>query len=257
MANSAKSTYFCFMRVHNWFAEWFDSPYYHLLYQHRDEEEAKQFIAALLNFLELPTGARLLDLACGKGRHALTMHQYGFEVVGADLSVNSIAEAQKQEKDCLKFVVHDMREVLPGAPFDAVFNLFTSFGYFDTMEENEKVLRAIHRMLKPAGLLIIDFLNLPFVLSNLVEEEEKQVGHLHFSIRRTYDGTQLYKSIQFSDQDMEHHHTERVQALRLTDFETLFQKTGFKLIHTFGDYHLNPYINKESDRLILIARKDA
>lgn len=254
---SAKSAYFCHMRVHNWFAEWFDSPYYHLLYQHRDEEEARQFIAALLNFLTLPSNARLLDLACGKGRHALTMHQYGFEVVGADLSENSIAEAKKHEQNCLNFIVHDMREVIPGASFNAVFNLFTSFGYFDTMEENLKVMHAIHQMLKPSGLLIIDFLNLPFVLSTLVKTEEKTIEGIQFSIRRRCDGKHLFKSIQFKDQSVEHCHTERVQALTLTDFEDLLHKTGFKLIHTFGNYRLNPYEYNQSDRLILIARKDA
>ena len=60
------------MSQKEWFASWFDSPYYHLLYQHRDDNEAKQFIGHLTEALDLPQGAKVLDLACGKGRHSIT-----------------------------------------------------------------------------------------------------------------------------------------------------------------------------------------
>src|SRR6478736_3856513 len=74
----------------NWFASWFDTPYYHILYKDRDEEEAEFFMDNLVHYLNLPEEAKILDLACGKGRHAFHLIQLGFDVTGADLSVNSI-----------------------------------------------------------------------------------------------------------------------------------------------------------------------
>ena len=146
-----------------WFATWFDSPYYHLLYQHRDDNEAQLFLNKLIGVLELKPSARILDLACGKGRHSITLAQMGFAVLGADLAANSIAAAQENQKalqlDKLQFVVHDMRKPIQGQSFAAIFNLFTSFGYFDTLEENQAVCKALASMLQPEGVVVIDFLN--------------------------------------------------------------------------------------------------
>jgi len=79
----------------NWFASWFDTPYYHILYKERNYREAQIFMDNLTHYLNLPEKAKVLDLACGKGRHAIYLNQLGFEVIGADLSENSIAEASK------------------------------------------------------------------------------------------------------------------------------------------------------------------
>src|SRR5690606_34846729 len=99
------------------------------LYQNRDEEEAAIFIEKLIAVTELKKGAKILDLACGKGRHSIQLNKLGFNVIGIDLSVNSIARAKKYENETLRFAVQDMREAIAGEKFDAIFNLFTSFGY--------------------------------------------------------------------------------------------------------------------------------
>ena len=83
------------MNQKEWFAEWFDTSYYHQLYQNRNEEEAALFISNLLQFLNLPKSSKLLDLACGKGRHSVTLNSFGYEVLGVDLAANSIQEASK------------------------------------------------------------------------------------------------------------------------------------------------------------------
>ena len=114
-----------------WYSDWFDSPYYHLLYRHRDEQEARLLIDSLLRYLKPQPCAAVLDLACGKGRHALYMNRQGLAVAGIDLSPASIAYARQLENKLLSFFVHDMRQVFRANAFDYVFNLFTSFGYFD------------------------------------------------------------------------------------------------------------------------------
>ncbi|MFI0492366.1 SAM-dependent methyltransferase, partial [Flavobacterium sp.] len=117
-------------KTQNWFASWFDTPYYHILYKERNDHEAQIFMDNITHYLNLPENAKVLDLACGKGRHSIYLNQLGYEVVGADLSENSIAEANKSQNETLKFQVHDMRETFDDK-FDAIFNLFTSFGYFE------------------------------------------------------------------------------------------------------------------------------
>ncbi len=78
-----------------WFASWFDSPFYHILYKNRDDEEAQQFISNLIQHIHLKKNAKVMDLACGKGRHARMLHQEGLRVLGVDLSPNSISAAKK------------------------------------------------------------------------------------------------------------------------------------------------------------------
>lgn len=241
------------MEKKEWFAEWFDTKYYHILYKDRDHQEAERFIKNLCNFLQLEKDKKVLDLACGKGRHALMLNKLGYSVQGADLSPSSIQEANKFANEHLHFVVHDMREIIPNTQFGCIFNLFTSFGYFDSMEDNLKVLNSVHEMLTQNGLLIIDFMNAEKVISNLVKEEIKQIEGISFNIERRYDGTHIYKDIRFVDEGHDFHFTERVQGLKEEDFRILLDKAGFNILHTFGDFDLNRYDNSSSDRLIIIA----
>src|SRR5690554_744393 len=86
-------------RKEGWFETWFDTSYYHILYQNRDFVEAERFITNLLAFLKLPAGSNCLDLACGKGRHSVFLNKHGLKVTGVDLSENSINEAKTFENE--------------------------------------------------------------------------------------------------------------------------------------------------------------
>lgn len=242
------------MEQKEWFASWFDTSYYHQLYNNRNEDEAKLFISNLLNFLKLDKNSKLLDLACGKGRHAKTLNEFGYDVLGVDLSPNSISIASEMKKEHLDFQVHDMREPIQGKTFDAVFNLFTSFGYFDETTDNERVCSAISEMLNPNGILVIDFMNAEKVIANLVAKEEKTVDNLTFHITRGCDGKHIFKRIQFEDQGKQFDFTERVQALKLNDFQTLLANQ-FGILHTFGSFDLKPFDASTSDRLIIIGQR--
>jgi 2-polyprenyl-3-methyl-5-hydroxy-6-metoxy-1,4-benzoquinol methylase len=239
----------------DWFASWFDTSYYHILYADRNDNEAKEFIINLSKNLNLPAHAKVLDLACGKGRHSVTLNELGFNVLGVDLSANSISEASKNQRDGLLFDVHDMREVLPNQTFDAVFNLFTSFGYFDKTSDNSRVLSAVHTMLAPQGILVIDFMNATKVINSLVTDESKTVQNIEFQIHRKFDGKHIYKNIKFEDEGEKYDFTERVQALKHEDFEELLEENNFGILRTFGDFNLSPFDKDKSDRLIIIAQR--
>jgi len=243
------------MKKKEWFETWFDSHYYHLLYQNRNDEEASLFIGNLISELKLPKNSRLLDLACGKGRHSVTLANHGYHVTGVDLSSNSIDSAKQFEHEHLHFSVQDMRVPFATNAYDAIFNLFTSFGYFEDLNDNAKVITAIREMLKKNGLLVIDFMNSRRVIDQLVASEKKTIDHIEFSIDRDYDGSHIYKHIRFSDQGKDFHFTERVQALTDSDFTRLLEAQGFEIIRTFGNFDLTDFDPQTSDRLILIAKR--
>lgn len=235
-----------------WYESWFDTPYYHILYKDRDYQEAQLFMDNLTAYLNLPDCAKILDLACGRGRHASYLNKLGFDVTGADLSVNSINEAAALSNDTLRFVVHDMR--LPFfEKFDAVFNLFTSFGYFNNEQDNLSTLRAISNSLSDTGFGVIDFMNVNHVRENLVPEETKLIDGIEFQIKRHATNEHIIKDIRFTADKRDFHFTERVRALTLTDFELMMEQAGIYLLDVFGDYKLRKF-TPASERLILIFK---
>jgi len=237
----------------HWFASWFDTPYYHILYKDRDYMEAQLFMDTITQYLNLPENAKILDLACGKGRHSIYLNQLGYDVTGADLSENSIEEAKKSENHTLHFQLHDMR--IPFADkFDGIFNLFTSFGYFENDNDNLKTLIAIKESLSEYGFAVIDFMNVPNVIENLVPTETKTVDGIDFHIKRFYIDGHIHKEIDFEDQGASYHFTEKVKALTLQDFEELMEKAGIFLLDIFGDYKLKKFHKTESERLIMIFK---
>jgi SAM-dependent methyltransferase len=240
-----------------WFGEWFDSPYYHILYKHRDHEEAHGFINALIKYLEFNKEDEILDLACGKGRHSIYLNKKGFKVTGLDLSVQNIEFAKSFENDRLHFFVHDMREKFGSQAFDYILNMFTSFGYFNSEKENEEVVCAAAKALKPGGKLLIDFLNPYTVIHNLVPCEEKEISGIFFRINKFYsaDGY-IIKDIRFDDNDQAYHFREKVKAIRRSEFLRYFEKAELKLLQTFGNYDLAPYIAEKSERMIFLLQKN-
>lgn len=240
-----------------WFEEWFDSPYYHVLYANRNEPEAENFIRAITAKLNLATGAKVLDVACGKGRHAKTLAQLGFDVTGIDLSCNSIAEAKKCLLPNLQFEVWDMRKIFKANSFDYVFNLFSSFGYFDSDAEDKAAIAAMYGNLKPGGLLILDYLNTEFAVKNLKQREIVPRGELQFHITKRLDNGFIKKKIEFLVNGEHYCYEEQLKIINRSKFEELLRAAGFVLQYAFGDYDLHDFKGATSPRLILVAAKHA
>lgn len=237
----------------NWYTSWFDTPFYHILYKNRDYKEAGDFMENLTTFLKLPKHAEILDLACGKGRHAKYLNDLGYNVTGVDLSPKSIAFAKQFENSSLQFREHDMSLPYP-KKFDAVFNLFTSFGYFEKEEDNLNTIQSIKTELKPNGYAVIDFLNANFVKRNLVPSETKTIDGISFRINRSIENGYIIKNIQFKHDDKEYSFEERVKGFTLSNFTKFFKQAGVNLLYCFGDYQLNNFDSTSSERLILIFK---
>lgn len=239
--------------IKNWYASWFDTPYYHILYKDRDYAEAQIFIDNITHYLNLPESAKILDLACGKGRHSIYLNKLGYDVIGADLSENSIKIASKHQNDTLHFQVHDMRKPF-NEKFDAILNLFTSFGYFENEEDNLTTLKAIKTSLSEYGFAMIDFMNVNQVINNLVPNEIKTIDGIDFHIKRYEKDGYILKEIDFEDRNEKFHFTEKVKALTLKDFESLMSQADIDLLDIFGDYKLKKFHKTDSDRLIMIFK---
>jgi cyclopropane fatty-acyl-phospholipid synthase-like methyltransferase len=251
ISNSESNKATC--KSENWFASWFDSPYYHILYKERNFREAQLFMDNLTHYLNMDEGSKVLDLACGKGRHSIYLNQLGYNVLGVDLSENSIDIAKKNTNETLHFQVHDMRNPFE-EKYDAILNLFTSFGYFENEEDNLKTLIAIKESLSEYGFGVIDFMNVNQVIANLVENETKIVDEIEFKIKRYFHDGYIFKEIDFEDKGCAYHFTEKVQAFTLADFQELMDKAGIFLLDTFGDYKLKKFHKNDSERLIMIFK---
>ncbi|MCC6600787.1 MAG: methyltransferase domain-containing protein [Crocinitomicaceae bacterium] len=236
-----------------WFRTWFDSPYYSLLYQNRDEAEAIKFIGKLIKTLPVRPGASVLDLACGSGRHSVILHDYGFQVTGIDLSPNNIAEAKKNETDGLVFFNEDMRTFALPDRFDLALNLFTSFGYFDNLSDNKKVLERVKIHLKSNALFVIDYFNVSFVMRQMVNCDEKRIGDVLFTIRKKIENDRIVKTIEVSDKKNKFSFEEKVQLFDAESLEKMLADAGFNVVSVYGDYDMNPFDIQSSERLIIIA----
>jgi SAM-dependent methyltransferase len=241
------------MKTKDWFTDWFNTSYYHVLYKERNDEEAQLFMKNITAFLALPKTTHILDLPCGKGRHSVFLNSLGYKVTGGDLAENSIKTAQKFENNSLNFKVHDMRQPINNQ-YDAIFNLFTSFGYFEEDKEDLLILQNIKNGLKKEGYFVFDFLNAAFVKATLVAKETKTVEDITFHITREITNGFIIKNISFFADGKNHAYTERVKYLDAEKMKVYFEKVGFKITNIFGDYNLTNFDAQTSNRLILVAK---
>ena len=239
----------------NWFANWFDSQYYHILYSNRDKIEANLFIDNILKKFQPPDNAFFLDLACGSGRHSIYLNKKGYNVDGVDLSKKSLLKAKSHQNDTLQFIAEDIRSYKKPTKYDFILNLFTSFGYFETENDDINVLRNVKISLKKNGIFILDFFNANKVILDLKSYEEKKINNITFKIKKTHDQEFVYKEISIQDQKNNYIFTEKVRLIKLERFKQYMRKLNMNLIGIFGDYQFTEFNPVSSERLILVIKK--
>ncbi len=239
-----------------WFTDWFDSEYYHLLYSNRDEAEAEGFISKLVSVLSLPANSKILDVACGKGRHAKTLARLGFDVTGIDLSANSIEYANRFSCSNLHFNVWDMRKTFRAGYFDVAMNLFSSFGYLENDEDNLTALKAISSNLCTNGILVLDYLNAEAVVKEMKPKEIIQCDETQFHVQKKVEMGFIVKTIGFVDKHgTAQEYFEKLRIIKPETFQALFAASALQIENVFGDYGLNEFASTISPRQIIVARK--
>ncbi|MDH3734104.1 MAG: class I SAM-dependent methyltransferase [Gemmatimonadota bacterium] len=237
-----------------WFRDWFGETYVSL-YPHRDEDEAAAGVRLFVESGEPRAGGRILDLACGAGRHLQRIREMGFDGIGMDLSAVLLGQAALRPGVSGSLVRGDMRS-LPFADgaFDALVNFFTSFGYFLTPDEDIGVVREIRRVMRPGSPFIMDYLNAPWVMARLEPETVSDVNGRRVRQVRWVDGNQVFKRIELLDTDGEPDvFHERVRLYDRVELEDLLQRHGLVAEERFGGYDGESF-GSDSPRLILRGR---
>lgn len=240
-----------------WYQHWFNSGYYHKLYFQRNEEETTAFIHRLLQHLQPAPGSRMLDAACGRGRHSKLLAAAGYDVTGVDGAPESIAYAKQAETDTLHFYLNDIRLPSWMSYFDYAFNLFTSFGYFATQREHDNAVRTICQSLKPSGIVVFDYLNVHYNEANLLHNEVVTIDGTRYEMHRWHDTSHFYKRISISDAALEQplEVTEKRVKFSLGDFTDMLSYQNMQVTEVFGDYRLQPYDVRKTPRMIVLAKK--
>lgn len=241
-----------------WYEESFGEDYL-LVYRHRNRAAADREVQWAAERLHLNQEDQVLDLCCGTGRHSIALDELGFNVTGIDLSPVLLkhAKASSQGRD-IRYIRGDMRR-LPFEEdcFDAVFNLFTSFGYFIEDAENQQVLREIRRVLRPDGRFIIDYLNRTAVEKNLVPKSEREESGTRILEKRWIDGDYVRKEITLTDADGRRHYQERVKMYTREQMVTMMEQAGLMVEDVYGDFEGHPYNAENSPRMIFVGSVSA
>jgi SAM-dependent methyltransferase len=241
----------------SWYREWFNDPDYLTLYQHRDESEAEQMLNLIQDKINLYPNSKILDLACGNGRHSIELAKRGFDVTGLDLSetlLNIAKGNSKLNQLNINFIMGDMRRIEFENEFDLVVNLFTSFGYFKTDEENKSVILNIQKALKPNGHFFIDYLNKDLLIKTIEPESITQIDDTTLIQRRKIENNRVIKDIIIIKDGKETIYSEEVMLYSLNDFIVFLKYAGLTLTDTFGNYDGSPF-NASSPRLIITGKK--
>ncbi len=239
----------------DWFKDWFASEFYLKVYSHRNDIDAKNLINLITQNIPLSENSYILDAACGNGRHAKQFAELGHKVIGFDLSLNLLKIAQYHSVNNLNFFCADIRNMYLKREFDLILNLFTSFGYFDTDDENSLFVKYASNHITQNGYFVLDYLNPIYVKDNLVTNSHKVVNNYNIEENRIIKNKRVEKEIIISSDDDLHRFYESVRLYSYNEIVNIFSRYGFRVLKTFGNYLGDKYIEKTSERMIFIFKK--
>ena len=245
-----------------WYQSFFGRDYLDAYDGSFTEERARQEVSMAESALGLKKGEAVLDLCCGQGRHAVELARRGYAVSGLDLSPEYLRLTEVSAEKAgvqVATVESDMRVIPFEAYFDAILNMYSSFGYLESESEDAKVLDAIARALKPGGRLLLDLLNREWVVHNngaadwhtgpdgTIYLEQRHLdlaesrNHVTFMAIRP-DGTR---------RDLDGHH---IRLYTLRELIGALDAAGLRYEAVYGGYAQEPY-SPDTRRMIAVARR--
>ena len=242
----------------NWYQQWFASEEYLDVYRHRNDEDSERIINLILSNIDLASNAKILDAACGAGRHSINFAEKGYNVRGFDLSETLLKIAQKEaeEKNLdIEFSLADKRFFKIDEKFDLIVSLFTSFGYFYSVDENFAFPRNAFHMLSENGYYVLDYLNKVFLEENLVKFSHRIIHNKEIKESREISEGRVVKRIEIRKNGEKKEFFESVKLYSFGDIENEFSRIGFKVFKVFGDYSGEIFDQSKSERCIIIFKK--
>jgi len=242
----------------SWYNDWFNSKNYLKVYSHRDVTEAEKLVELIINKLNLQPGCKVLDMACGSGRHAIIFAQKGFDVTAVDLSKNLITAAEKnaaQSDVKINFVLSDILDFNSPTKFQVALNLFTSIGYFEDDEDNFQVIIRANELLDVGGFFVLDYFNKNYLVDNLIPTSVYSDNGSRITQNRFIEGNRIRKNITFEYKGSVEEFYESVRLYSYEEIKSYLSRAGFQILYEFGDYSGNIFNKETSQRLILFAKK--
>ena len=241
-----------------WFESWFESEEYLKVYKHRDEREALQLVESIISITNIKNKSKILDLACGAGRHSIEFAKKGFLLTAVDLSENLLnnakVNAQNAEVD-IDFIRADIRDFYIDDKFDLVLNLFTSFGYFESDEENFKVFKSAYDHLNENGFFIIDYFNKKYLEENLIPNSSLRIEDGEIIQKRRIEKGRVIKDIIIKKNGNEKYFKESVKIYSLDEIKSKLELTKFNIKDIYGSFDRSKFDESLSNRIIIIAQK--
>lgn len=237
-----------------WWERYFDRDFLELYRPLLPSEDAAHEVDAAMDALELPPPARVLDLACGWGRHALPLAARGYHVTALDLSPALLAEGQRAagERGCpVEWVRGDMRRLPFRSAFDAVLCFFSSLGYQLSDDEDLRVLGTVRDALQPGGRLLLETMHRDQVAREFAERDwwEGPDGEPVW-VEREFDAVAGVSREWLRWGKVEKYHEIRIRSA--SEWDALLRRAGFEVNEWLGGWDLTPF-DRTSDRLIAIA----
>jgi SAM-dependent methyltransferase len=245
----------------NWYKEFFDKYYLQFLGHKKNLLETKRETKFIYQVLNLAKRAKILDLACGFGRHAVRLAKKGFDVTCLDLNQNLLELAKKSAKQSrapLRTVQSDMRDIPYQNEFDAVINMFSSFGYFKDERENLRVLRAVAKALKTNGVFLLDLPNKNWMLTKVNKKNWQNLNNTYILEERSWNKK---KNIYFNEITLIKLNKTRkkiytlLHLYELSEIKKKFEKVGFEILRLYGDYNGERFALRSSPRMIVLAKR--
>jgi len=242
-----------------WWRKYFSEDYLKL-YKH-DIAETTREADAIIRMLQPEPEANILDLACGFGRHSVVLAQKGYHITGYDLSesfLNKARELAETLKVSIDLKQGDMREIPFENQFDAIINMFTAFGFFENEQEDLKVLKGVHKALKPGGQFLIDVINRETASQAEMPRRWIKENHAFLLEERVFDffrsRLELTNLLILQSGEVKQANYS-IRLYTLTEMLELFNASGLVLIDVYGDFSGALY-NANSPRMILVAQKE-
>jgi SAM-dependent methyltransferase len=230
-----------------------------ILFSQRRRSNAPVEVDQVVSLLGLEPGMHVLDLCCGVGRHSLELVRRGFHVTGVDRTQTYLEQASKQAKTeglSVEFVQDDMRNFCRLGAFEAVINLFTSFGYFEDSQDDRKVVTNVYQSLKAGGVFLIDMMGKE-VLARVFRERDwyEENGSLILEERKLgkcWDWLET-RWVLFRENEWVEHRLS-LHLYSAVELSSLLTGCGFAQVDIYGDFAGNPY-DHTAKRLVAVARK--
>jgi SAM-dependent methyltransferase len=249
-------------RDSTWYVDFFGDDYLNIYRHIFTAERAAQEVSFAERVLKLAPGARVLDLCSGQGRHSVPLAQQGYRVTALDLNpayLRLAEQAANLHKVTLDTIAADMRKIPFAKSFDAVINMYSSFGYLETESDDLEVLESLATALKPRGRFFIDMLNREWAVANYIQNDwhAGPDGMLYIE-RRELDLASSRMHVSFTIVDSRGGRREsighNIRLYTLTEISRMLSRAGFHEIVSYGGFNGEPY-SIDTRRMIVCAER--